>query len=59
MSRSLSNLVKNLAERVHKTKCKYEHNDKNCEAFGMKCKDWDCCLERKNSKVDLIEFECL
>ena len=27
----LSSLANNLAEGVHKIKCKYEHNDKKCE----------------------------
>ena len=29
MASSLSNLVNNFAEEIHKIKCKYEHNDKN------------------------------
>ena len=29
MESSLSNLVNNLAEGVHKIKCKYKHDDKN------------------------------
>ena len=28
MASTLSNLVNNLAERIYKIKCKYEHNDK-------------------------------
>ena len=31
MTRPLSNLVNNLAEAIHKTKCKYGHDDKKCE----------------------------
>ena len=30
---SLSNIVDNLAERIHKTNCKYQHENKNCETF--------------------------
>ena len=29
MARSLSNLVNNVAERIHKIKCKYVHYNKN------------------------------
>ena len=42
MASSLSNLVNNLAERIHKTKRKYEHDDKKCETFGIKYKDCAC-----------------
>ena len=31
---SLSNLVNNLSEGIHKIKCKYRHNDTKCETFG-------------------------
>ena len=31
MVSSLSNLVNNLSEGVHKIKCKYGHDDKKCE----------------------------
>ena len=33
---SLSNLVINLAEEIHKIKCKYEHHDKKYQTFGNK-----------------------
>ena len=42
---SLSNLVNNVAEGIHKIKCKYEDNDKKCETCGIKYKDCDCFLE--------------
>ena len=35
MSSSLSNLVSNLPERIHKTKCKYGRNDTNCEILKL------------------------
>ena len=35
MASSLSNLVNNLSERVHKSKCKYGHDDKKCETHGI------------------------
>ena len=31
MASSLSNLVNNLSEEIHRIKCKYEHDDKKCE----------------------------
>ena len=43
MASSLSNLVDNLAEGVHKTKCK----------------DCDCFLEYKRIKKNLIKYKCL
>ena len=39
MASSLSNLVYNLAEDIHKIKCKYEHDDKKSETYGIKYKD--------------------
>ena len=35
---SLSNLINNFSEGVHRIKCKYVHNDTNCETSGIKCK---------------------
>ena len=55
MASSLSNLVNNLSEGIHKIKCKYEHNDEKCETCGIKCKYYDCFLEYTNFKDDLIE----
>ena len=31
---SLSNLVNNLTERIHKIKCKYGNDDRKCETYG-------------------------
>ena len=59
MARSLSNLCKNLAEGIRKIKCKYEHNNKKCEIWGIKYKDCDSFLEYTNFKNDLIEYKCL
>ena len=33
MVSSLSNLVENLSVGIHKTKCKYRHDDKKCEKW--------------------------
>ena len=51
MASSLSNLVINLSERLHRIKCKLEHDNKN--------KYCDCFLEYTNFKDDLIEYKCL
>ena len=42
MASSLSNLVHNLAERIHNTKCK----------------DWDCFLEYESVRDNLIKHKC-
>ena len=55
MASSLSNLVNNLSERIHKIKCKYENNDRKCETCGIKYKYCNCFLEYKNFKDDLID----
>ena len=52
---SLSNLVDNLAEGIHKIKCKYGHDNEKSEKCGSKYKDCDCCHEYTNVKYDLIE----
>ena len=56
---SLSNLVSNISEGIHKTKCEYGHNDIKCETYRIKYNYWDCFLEYTNFKHDLIEFKCL
>ena len=38
MVSSLSNLVNNLSEGIHRIKCKFEQDDKKCETGGNKCK---------------------
>ena len=42
---SLSNIVDNFAEKIHKSKCKYEHDNQKCEICRTKQKDCECCLE--------------
>ena len=39
MTSSLSNLVNNLSEWIHRIKCKYGHDDKNCGTSGTKYKN--------------------
>ena len=36
MASSLSNLVNNLSEGIHRIKCKFGHNDKKYETCGIK-----------------------
>ena len=55
MASSVSNLVDNFAEGIHKIKCKYGHDNKKNEVCGIKHKDCVCCLEYKKVKDDLIE----
>ena len=50
MASSLSNLVNNLSEGIHKIKCKYGH-DKKCETCGIKYKYYDCFLNIKILKM--------
>ena len=57
MASSLSNLVNNLCEGIHRIKCKFEHDNKKCETCGIKYKYCDCFLEYTNFKDDLIEYK--
>ena len=50
MASSLSNLFANLAEEIHKIRCKYEHDNKKFETCGIKYKDYKSFLEY--TKVD-------
>ena len=45
MASSLSNLVNNLSEGIHKIKCKYRQDDKKCETSGISHKVCNCFLE--------------
>ena len=45
MASLLSSLSNNLAEGIHKIKCKFEHEDKKCEPCRIKYKDLNCFLE--------------
>ena len=38
MTSSLSNLVNNFSEGIHRIKCKLRHDDKKCKTCGIKCK---------------------
>ena len=39
MASSLSNFANNLTEGIHTIKCKYEHDNGQCEICGIKYKD--------------------
>ena len=54
MASSLSNLVNNLSEGIHRVKCKFGHNNQNCENCGIKFKYCDCFFECTNFKDDFI-----
>ena len=58
MLSSLSNLVNNLYERIHKIKCKYGHNDKKCETCGISNEVCNWFFEYTNFRDDLIEHKC-
>ena len=50
MASSLSYLVNNLFEGIHRINCKFGHDDKKCET---------CRVEYIYFKNDLIEYKCL
>ena len=56
---SLSNLVNNLSEGIHRIKCKYGHDDKKCETCRIKYKYWNWYFEYTNFKEDLREHKYL
>ena len=56
MRSSLSNLVNNFSEGIHRIKCKFGHNDKKRETWGIKYKHCNCFLEYTNFKYDLIKY---
>ena len=59
MASSLSNLVNNLAERVHKIKYNNGHDNKKREIFVIKYKDCECCRKYMNVKDESTVFKCL
>ena len=56
---NIYNLVNNLSEGIHRIKCKYEHDDKECETCRIKYDICECFLEHSSFKDDLIENKCL
>ena len=59
MTSSLSNVVNNLSEGIHRIICKFGHDDKNCETCGTKYKYCNCFLEYMNFKDNLVGNKCL
>ena len=59
MASSLPNVFDNLAEGIHKIKCRNEYNNKKCVMYGIKYKDCECRREYISLKVDLTEYRCL
>ena len=58
MVSSLSNLVNNLSEGIHRIKRKCEHDDKKFQSCWIKYKYCDCFLEYTNFRADFIEYKC-
>ena len=58
MAISLSNLVDNIAEGIHKIKCTYEHEDKKHQTCQTKYKGCESFLEYTSVIDDLIEYKC-
>ena len=59
MVSSLSKLVNNLSEGIHKIKRKFRYEDKKCETCRIKNEYCDCFLKYTNFKDDLTEYKCL
>ena len=51
-------LLKSFSVGIHKIKCKYGHDDKKCEALGIKYKDCERCFGYKNVKDYLMKYKC-
>ena len=58
MVSSLSNLVNNLSERLHRIKCKSQH-DKNLKYVELNISIGHVFFEYANFKDDLINCNCL
>ena len=59
MARSLSNLVNNLSEVIHRIKCKFGHYDKKCKTYRIKCNHCHYFLEYTNFEDNLREYKRL
>ena len=59
MASSLSDLVNNLSNGIHKNKYKYGHDDKKIKMCVIKHKYCNCFLEYKKFKDGLIECKGL
>ena len=59
MASSLSNLVNDLSQGIHRIRWKFAHSDKKCETCEIKYKYCDYFLEYIKFKDDLMEYKCL
>ena len=59
MASSLSNLVNNLSEVIHRIKYKYGHDDKNYKTCGIEYQYRNYFHEHINFTDDLIECKCV
>ena len=56
---SLSNLVNNLSEGIHRIKCKIGQDDKKYETREIKYQYYDCFREYTHFKHDLVQMPLL
>ena len=54
MAKSVTNLVNNLSEEIHKIKWKYRHDDKKCETCRINYNYCNCFLEYTNLSDSLM-----
>ena len=59
MASLLSNLVNNLAEGIHRIKCKYVHDNEKFEICRIKYKNCESFVEYTNFKDNLIKYKSL
>ena len=59
MANSLSNLIGDHAQGIHKIKREYRHDNKKCETCGIEYKDCECRFEYTNIKDGLVKQICL
>ena len=59
MASSLSNLVNNLSEGIHRIKSKFGHDNKKCETYRIKYKYCHCFLNMITRSYFIIAKRCL
>ena len=59
IANSLSKLLSNLPEGIHRVECKFRHDDKKCKTYEIKYNYYACFLECTNFKDYLIDYKCL
>ena len=59
MASSLSNLIDNLDEGIHKNKRKYAHGNKNYKTYEINTRIVSVVLKYTNTKNDLVHYNCL